>query len=201
MEFTDRQKEIIRELHSFEKVCSLVNFLDEKGIVNTVASSPKDEGAITVQLKDLEAKSYFCDIILVADFLVRNQIIGSNNMESKINVFVLNEPSVKFKLNTKLTMASKSLWDLIFSPTLELEEFIHNKYRTKDEITLEAEKKRGEKSLFWTRFAVIITALGMVISAYFNYASLQITKNNSHVLLDTVKVMYYNPPKDSSKLK
>jgi hypothetical protein len=89
------------------------------------------------------------------------------------------------------------LWYYLFTPSSDFNEFVDNGCRTNDEVEFDEERERGAKSLFWTRLAVVIATVGMFASAILNYASLRITKDKSYAFPGTIKVMYYNPPKDT----
>ncbi|MDR3666952.1 MAG: hypothetical protein P4L35_08930 [Ignavibacteriaceae bacterium] len=202
--FTANQKEIIRWLKNREQSNSFRSFLDEYLTIKNVKyefDEIVEPG--TLRLSGINSREEITDIIKVWSYLIKYNLIDPKYIadpkaERDLPLYVSVDEG---KINFTLTNMATPLWNYLFNPSLEFDEFINNDFRTKDELILDDERKRGQKSLFWAQCAVIITAIGMVISGYLNYASLQITKDNSHVLHDTVKVMYYNPPKDTAFIR
>jgi hypothetical protein len=197
MEFTDNEKDIIKKINeigselSFERFFK--NHLSTRGIVITPLN-PYGK----IELKGNNIKEEVKQICSIWRFLELHILIDIRQREYTGRDI---QVSGDKQLSDSIYLMINPLWDKVLTPQLELQVFIDNNYKTKEEIAFNYEKKHGEKALFWTRWAVVISAIGLVASAIFNYASLLISTNNTHVVHDTVKIMYYNPPKDTMKLK
>jgi hypothetical protein len=206
MKFTDNQKEIIRQIGN-EKIVNVESFIREylptRNIVTLVSDLSRHDHMIKqFDIRGENLLNEFNEFIRVCFFLIREGIIYTNSMGPHRYEFLTKESSeASVRLNPLLIELTKEIIDYKFILGVKFSQFIKDEFRTREEVTLDDERERAQKSLFWTRWAVVIAAVGMLASAILNYASLRITMDKSYALPDTVKVMYYNPPKDTSRFK
>ena len=200
MEFTENQKEIIKYIGS-EKITNLESFvtqyLPNKNIL-------VEKSIYNFDIKGDSIINQFKDFFQVWVYLENNNLMKTTN--------TMNTSPIRFNIKEKkdkevypsliLSRSSLPYQNLDIHLSLELNDFINNGYKTTEQLRFERENISRKDAQKWTRItavASIIFGLASAIIALIATGNRNVTILNPTKFPDTVKVMYYNPPKDTLK--
>jgi len=198
MAFTDDQKEIIKYI-GLEKITDLQSFVRQYLPTKNISV---EEFTHNYDLKGDEIINHFKDFFQVWVFLEKNNLMKTTVAASyKLLHFYIKEKKDKEVYESQLLVRSSFPYhNLNIHLSLDLNDFINNDYKTTEQLRFERENISRKDAQKWTRItaiASIIFGLASAIIALIATSNRNVTILNPTKFPDTVKVMYYNPPKDT----
>lgn len=210
MEFTNNQKKIFEQIKLANRPLVLVELMDRHFrtrdlIVERDENNLKIENNSGVFIDD-ELK----DLYLVFNYVQENKFIYCKEYAPSNYLITIRQNSIPSP-RPDLSLLLNPFWGIRFSPTFALYDFIENGYKTQDDIKLKEEREERKKekearehAQKWTKItaiASIVFGLASAIIALIATGNRNVTILNPTKLPDTVKVMYYDPPKDTNFTK
>jgi len=217
MEFTENQKAIFGWLHNANRSYSFIDFLYkylETKFINLSFDDSIIPSTLTISGLNIEKELY--DILKVWNCLIKQNLVTKkydiDPTEYSDNPIYAIYTEGHHGINYTLTHMAAPLWDMLFFPSFAFDEYCNNHFmdnvqieRVTNEIRLKEEREERikadnarRKGIRWTVIAVLSSIiLGLTNTCLLLFKDNRIKKIESFP--DTVKVMYYNPPKDSLK--
>jgi|ERR1035437_1369555 hypothetical protein len=210
MEFDKVQVKIIESIHNGTIKClkDYINNLKEEGF-KVENEAPNSEGeflriSLKQEVNNITIENRLGEFLIVWNFLKRNDLIFLEEVGQKRESIRLDGLKGFDQRVEKLNNLCRPYWGFEAYGTIELDEFIKNKFKTIKELEIDLNEKRltGEKVGRW--IANGLTMIAVISSVIFGWINTNNSKDMNikriQIIPDTVKVMYYNPPKDTSTL-
>jgi len=218
MKFTENQKSIFKQFTYFSQSLSLeeliIKHFADKHILVEI---PK--GTLRMNIPNFSGvnnREEIKDIVNVWNFIQDNKLAYSEKTASESSGYHIftNENLIETG-HPDLRILLRPFWNARLTQTFALLEFIDNGYKTRDDIKIEEEREarkkerelnekrlKGERVGRWV--ANGLTMIAVISSVIFGWINTNNSKDMNikriQIIPDTVKVMYYNPPKDTSTL-
>jgi hypothetical protein len=217
MKFTDNQKSIFKQFTYFSQSLSLEELIKKHfADKNIIVEKPRDTMRIDIpHYGGVNNREEIKDIVYVWNFIQENKLAYCEKITSESpNYHIFTKENLIETGHPDLRILLRPFWNTRLTQTLALLEFIDNGYKTRDDIKLEEEREAREKEreINETRLKEErrgrLVANGLTLLAVLASVGLGIynsyqgtTVKDIKRVSDTVKVMYYNPPKDTAKIR